>query len=111
MKKIILLAIAVVMITGCHSMATLEIDTWVDKDTCVEYLTRYQGSIRVESFDRQDGQKRYVTKVVVQNYEFLDSKKKDSAKNSAEVCRESTEESVSSIYTDEIELNDEDLPF
>lgn len=45
MKKIILLTMAVFMLTGCHSMATLEIDTWVDKDTCVEYLTRYQGGI------------------------------------------------------------------
>lgn len=71
-----------------------------------------EGSIRVESFDGQDGQKRYVTKVLVQSYEFLDSKK---SKESTEECRESVEnsveESVSSIYADDLELSDEDLPF
>ena len=59
-----------------------------------------EGCIRTENYE-QDGQKRYVTKVVVQSYEFLDSKKN----------KESAEESVSSIYTDEVEINDEDLPF
>lgn len=74
-----------------------------------------EGSIRTETFDGQDGQKKYVTKVVVQNYEFLDSKKKDFAENTIEECSKnsvnSAEESVSSIYSDELELNDEDLPF
>lgn len=60
-----------------------------------------EGCIRTETFDGQDGQKRYVTKVAVQSYEFLDSKKN----------KESAEESISSIYTDDIELDSEDLPF
>lgn len=70
-----------------------------------------EGCIRTESYE-QDGQKRYVTKVVVQNYEFLDSKKsKESTEECSESAENSVEESISSIYTDAVELNDEDLPF
>lgn len=67
-----------------------------------------EGSIRVESFDGQDGQKRHVSKVLIQNYEFLDSKKKDSTD---QCSTEQTNESVSSIYTDDIEIEDDDIPW
>lgn len=71
-----------------------------------------EGSIRTETFDGQDGQKKYITKVVVQSYEFLDSRKsKESAEEFSKNSVNSAEESVSSIYADELELSDEDLPF
>lgn len=78
-------------------------------------LLLLEGSIRVESYDGQDGQKKYVTKVLVQNIEYLDNKKKDSTENIANYLQSSAEnsaeESVSSIYTDEVEIEDDDIPW
>lgn len=37
-----------------------------------------EGRIQIRSYEAQDGSKRYVTEVVVEQLEFLESKKKDS---------------------------------
>lgn len=40
-------------------------------------LVGITGRIQVRSYDGQDGKKRYVTEIVADDVEFLDSKKKD----------------------------------
>lgn len=90
-------------------------------NTQAENLCKYQekgsligiiGSLRVDQYQDSNGDNRYRTYVLASNIEYL-SKKKDSAENSAEECSKSavnsTEESVSSIYADEIE--DSDIPW
>lgn len=37
-----------------------------------------EGRIQIRSYEAQDGSKRYVTEVIVEQLEFLESKKKDS---------------------------------
>lgn len=84
-----------------------------------ENLCKYQekgsligivGSLRVDQYQDSNGDNRYRTYVLASNIEYL-SKKKDSAENSAEVCRENAEESVSSIGIDEVEIEDDDIPW
>lgn len=71
-----------------------------------------EGCIRVESYDGQDGQKRYVTKVVVQNYEFLDSKKsKEETIDNNVATTTGEKEDPFSDFTSEIQISDDDLPF
>ena len=48
-------------------------------ENCKNYLTKgsqvaIEGRIQTRSYDGQDGQKRYVTEVVADNVQFLDSK-------------------------------------
>ncbi len=69
-----------------------------------------EGRIQTGSYKDKDGKTRYTTDVVCENITFLNNKNDDSSENSADTVQ-STEESVSSIYTDEVELRDEDLPF
>ena len=49
-------------------------------EVCGKYLSKgnrcgVEGRIQVRSYDAQDGSKRYVTEVVVDNVEFLENKK------------------------------------
>lgn len=60
------------------------------------------GRIETRSYDAQDGTKRYVTEVVVDSIEFLDTKK------------ETTEESTDDLFNDtniNVISDDDELPF
>ena len=48
-----------------------------------------EGRMQVRSYETQDGQKRRVTEVIVQNVEFLGSKKSDNDGSSSDVVPES----------------------
>ena len=70
-----------------------------------------KGNLRTETYDGQDGQKKYVTKVIAESIEFLD-KKKDSVETQSDT--QSTIRDTQDPYQDfgeEIALSDDDLPF
>ena len=93
------------------------------------YLTQgsqvaIDGRIQTRSYDGEDGKKRYVTEVIADNVQFLDSK---SSRNEADATQNSptpydfakdTEVSTTSVKSDpfadfgsSIEINDDELPF
>lgn len=57
-------------------------------------LLLIEGNLRVESYEDKDGSKKSVTKVLVENLEFLDAKRKSSAKTSANPLQNSAEDTV-----------------
>ena len=61
-----------------------------------------EGRMQVRSYETQDGQKRRVTEVIVQNVEFLGSKKSDNDGSSSDVVPESFGSEV---------LPEEQIPF
>ena len=78
-------------------------------------LVSAEGRITTRSYDAQDGTKRYVTKVVAENIEFLDTRKKENAASTdtAENSAENTEDTAERDPFEEfgLELSEEDLPF
>jgi single-strand DNA-binding protein len=75
-----------------------------------------EGRIQTRTYDDKNGKKVYVTEVIAENIQFLDRKKDGQASN--EVKEEEKEEdpfadfgSNNTLYADEIEISDEDLPF
>ena len=51
-------------------------------ETITQYLTKGRqiaitGSIRTDSYDAKDGTKRYTTDVIIETFEFVESKKKE----------------------------------
>lgn len=51
-------------------------------ENCSKYLTKgsqvaIEGRIQVRTYDAQDGSKKYVTEVIAENVQFLDSKKEE----------------------------------
>lgn len=76
-----------------------------------------EGRIQTRSYDAQDGTKRYLTEVVVDNIEFLESKKEDSQKENKESNSQALKKAIEDEsdpfvdFSKEIELSDDDLPF
>ncbi|MDD6223612.1 MAG: single-stranded DNA-binding protein [bacterium] len=92
------------------------------------YLTKgsqvaIDGRIQTRSYDGQDGQKRYVTEVVADNVQFLDSKSSASSSQSSEnpspydfgpTSEPTTTDLQSDPFADfgsSIEISDDELPF
>ena len=84
---------------------------------CAEILDKYcdkgsriavNGRIATRSYDAQDGTKRYVTEVIVDNVEFLDTKKEQS--KDEEVKPEEKSDPFKD-FGNEVALSDDDLPF
>ena len=78
-------------------------------ETITQYLTKGRqiavtGSIRTGSYDAQDGTKRYTTDVIVESFEFIGSKDKNTANNNQP--SESTD-----IFGEEVESDYEKMPF
>lgn len=76
-------------------------------ELCSRYLSKgrkcaVSGSIQTRSYDAQDGSKRYVTEVIADNVEFLDSRK-EGAQTGAQPPRQPQGE-----FT---EVDDDELPF
>lgn len=76
------------------------------------------GRIQNRSYDAQDGTKRYVTEVIVDNVQFLDTKPKEEQEdlegmsNTQIVQKVMTDtEDPFKDFSNEIELTDDDLPF
>lgn len=88
-----------------------------------ENLCKYQdkgsqiaivGNLRVDQYQDSNGDNRYKTYVLVSNIEYLNSKKsKESVENSTEQCSTEQTNEVDPFkdFGEEIQLNDEDLPF
>ena len=90
------------------------------------YLTQgsqvaIDGRLQTRSYDGEDGKKRYITEVVADNVQFLDTKNgRDSIKQeTSEVTPSSFSDSASSDaksdpvadFGSSIEINDDELPF
>lgn len=74
-------------------------------------LISVEGSLRCESYDAQDGQKRYKNYVLVNSIEFLGTKKQENKDEEKIGAKE-----ISSMMEDEYmqfaeEIKEEDLPF
>lgn len=83
-----------------------------------ENLCKYQdkgnqiavdGNLRVQSYDDKDGNKRYSTFVLVNNIEYLESKKNDTNNVSNEKSKNN--DKVYEDFANEIELTDDDIAF
>lgn len=81
-----------------------------------ENLCKYQdkgnqiavdGNLRVQSYDDKDGNKRYSTFVLVNNIEYLESKKNDTKNVSNEKSKNN--DKVYEDFANEIELTEADL--
>ena len=68
-----------------------------------------EGRIQVRNYDAEDGTKRYVTEVIVENCTFLGSKS-DNNQNESEKTEEAKPDPFEE-FGDEIALSDDDLPF
>ncbi|MBR1810293.1 MAG: single-stranded DNA-binding protein [Clostridia bacterium] len=88
-----------------------------------EFITRYfrkgsmiavQGSIQTRSYDDRNGNKRYVTEIVVSNASFCGSKAESGTQSAAPAAAPANNASFSTggadDFADEIPLDDE-LPF
>lgn len=72
-----------------------------------------EGRIQTRSYDAQDGSKRYVTEVIVENCMFLSTNNKDKKEptNSEIVQSVMNDKDPFKDFGDEVELTDDDLPF
>lgn len=102
-------------------------ETEADFINCVAYgktaelLSKYvkkgdrlavEGRIQVRNYDNQEGKKVYVTEVIVQNIEFLESKQGKKEEVSAPTpAAEKTTNDPFKEFGEELELTDADLPF
>ena len=68
-----------------------------------------EGNLRVQSYDDKDGNKRYATFVLVNNIEYLESKKNDTKNVSNEKSKNN--DKVYEDFANEIELTDDDIAF
>ena len=72
-----------------------------------------EGRIQIRSYDAQDGNKRYVTEVVVEKCTFLSKAKEESKQptNSEIVQAVMNDEDPFKDFGNEMALSDEELPF
>lgn len=73
-----------------------------------------QGRIKNSSYDAQDGTKRYVTDVVIDNFEFAGTSQNKSGQAQVQNTPVVQQESASDPYADfgnEVVINEDDLPF
>ena len=68
------------------------------------------GSIQTRSYDNRDGQRVYVTEVVVENFSFLGGSSKDSqvSKNNQSSSSQNNDPFASN---GQVDIADDDLPF
>jgi len=72
------------------------------------------GRLQVRSYDAQDGTKRWVTEVVVEELEFLESKKDGGSSANANTQQSSDSANMSVMDMDEdfhLMADDDDIPF
>ena len=76
-------------------------------------LVAVEGRIQIRSYDAQDGNKRYVTEVVVEKCTFLSKAKEESKQptNSEIVQAVMNDEDPFKDFGNEMALSDEELPF
>jgi len=76
-------------------------------------LIAVEGRIQTRSYDAQDGTKRYVTEVIVENCTFLSTNnKKETEPTDSEIVQAvMNDKDPFKEFGDEVELSDDDLPF
>ncbi len=85
-------------------------------DTIYKYCDKgsrisIEGRLQTRSYDLQDGTRKYVTEVLAENMEFLNTKKETTAENTAEVTENTAEVDSYEALGQGIELSPEDYPF
>ena len=92
-------------------------------ETAKKYLAKgsliaIEGRIQTRNYDGQDGKKVYVTEVVADNFEFLESKAQRASMNSDIQYNQSVSAPTTSVsdepyidFGDTIELSDDDVAF
>jgi single-strand DNA-binding protein len=89
-------------------------------ETAKKYLSKgsliaVEGRIQTRNYDGTDGKKVYVTEVVADNFEFLESKGQRNANNDIEFRDEAPTTNVGDEpyidFGDSIELSDDDVAF
>ncbi len=101
---------------GSEETDFIDIVVWRKQaENCNKYLEKgskvaVEGSIQKRSYENKNGEKRYLTEVVAENVQFLDTKSK--------VQQETNEYKDSSVKTEtnaleslDLKINDSDLPF
>ena len=96
----------------------IDIVVWrVQAENCAKHLGKgrliaIEGSLRIRSYDAQDGTKRKVAEVVADNVRFLDRAKDPAAGMSMDNVPEVPfAKGSKGDYGEEISFNEEDLPF
>ena len=80
-------------------------------------LIGIEGRIQTRSYENQEGKKVYVTEIIVENVEFLATKKKEYEKDpkagevKIEPVKQKLSDDVFSEFGNSIEISDEDLGF
>lgn len=101
---------------GSEETDFIDIVVWRKQaENCNKYLEKgskvaVEGSIQKRSYENKNGEKRYLTEVVAENVQFLDTKNK--------VQQETNEYKDSSVKTEtnaleslDVKIEDDDLPF
>lgn len=94
----------------------------VQAENCKKYLHKgslvnVTGELRARSYEATDGTTKYVTEIMADRVEFLDPKPKDNTSGESNNPSEETipyeepTEEQASLYDNEYQLNDDDLPF
>lgn len=99
----------------------INIQVWKNQaENCSKYLTKGSliaiiGRIQTRSYDNENGEKKYVTEVVADNVQFLDTKKDGQATETQSDTQVPQNEfknmSVRTEVQQQIEYTDDDLPF
>lgn len=76
-------------------------------------LAGVDGKIQTRSYDGQDGKKVYVTEVLAESVQFLDSKKGNDSQPTERTENKPSKRSEDDPFANggQIDINDEDLPF
>lgn len=72
-------------------------------------LVAVEGRIQIRSYDAQDGSKRYVTEVLVENIHFLSKSEPKAGDKEQDIVN--TNESDPFAFLDDMELKEEDFPW
>ena len=72
-----------------------------------------EGRIQIRNYEDQNGQKRYVSEVALENIEFLSTKKEETReKSNSEIIKDvMTNKDPFEDFAKETQINDSDLPF
>ena len=85
-----------------------------------EFLNKYaekgnkllvEGRLTTRSYDKQDGTKGYITEVMAEKIEILNTKKKEIKSEETIELEKAIQKDPFTEFAEEIEINENDLPF
>lgn len=101
---------------GSEETDFIDIVVWRKQaENCNKYLEKgskvaVEGSIQKRSYENKNGEKRYLTEVVAENVQFLDTKSKVQQETN-EYKDSSIKTETNAIETLDVKIEDSDLPF